>query len=103
MRLYVKRILFGVEAARHVKRQRLIGATTQLSGVLTNRDRVLVHHAVEALVSVAIRREVADRAKIVANGQIAAGLHARVANFLFVDHVGVLSKAKAAVPQRYYV
>ena len=86
VRLHVERVLFGVKTARHVKRQRFVGATAQLGGVLTYRDRMLVHDAVEALIRVGVGGEIADRAQIVANGEIAARLYAGVADFLFVDH-----------------
>ena len=82
--LYVKGILFGVKTASHIEGKRLVGAAAKLRGDLAHGDGVLVHHAVEALVCVTVRGEIADGSKVVANGQVAAGLYARKADLLVV-------------------
>ena len=51
VRLDVQCVAFGVKPARKVKCQRFIGAAAQFGGDLPNRNGVLVHYAVKALVS----------------------------------------------------
>ena len=68
--------LFGaVYAGRQEGRRDLARLGREHLGVLRHGDRVLVDHAVEAFVIALQAREVADRAQVVAEMQIAGGLH----------------------------
>ena len=76
-RLVEHDLLGAVDAGREEGRGDLAGLRGEHLGILRHGDRVLVDHAVEALVVVLQAREVADRAEIVAEMEIAGGLHAR--------------------------
>ena len=76
-RLVEDDLLGAVDAGRQEGRGDLARLRGKLGGLLPDRDRVLVDHAVEALVVVLQAREVADRAEIIAEMEIAGGLHPR--------------------------
>ena len=75
-RLVEDGLLVAVHAGREESRGDLARLRGELRGLLPHGDRVLVDHAVEALVIVLQAREVADRAEIVAEMEIAGRLHA---------------------------
>ena len=87
VRLNVKSIFLGIKTASHIKRKGLRGAAAKLGGHLANGDGVHIHNTVEALVKLAVVREVLDRTQIVSYGEISAGLYARKANFSVVYHI----------------
>ena len=70
-------VLFRLDARREIGRCHLARVVAQLFGVLPNRDGMQIDHAVNALVVVLQIHEIADRTQIVAQMQIAGGLHAR--------------------------
>ena len=74
--LAVDDVLFGVQAAGDVDGCQLQTAAAQSRGVLTDGDGVHVHHAVDALVFVLQKLEVAQGANVVAQRQRAGGLNA---------------------------
>ena len=67
---------FGVDAGGQEGRGDLARLAASSFGILRLGDGVQVDHAVEALVVVLQAREVADRAEIVAEVEIAGRLHA---------------------------
>ena len=75
-RLVEDDLLLAVDAGRQEGRGDLARLGRQLLGVLRLGDGVQVDHAIEAFVVVLQAREVADRAEIVAEMEIAGRLHA---------------------------
>ena len=86
VRLHVKSIFVGIKTASHVECKRLVGAAAQVGRDLTNGDRVLVNNTVKALVLHGVRGKVLDRAKIISNSQISAGLNAGKRDLLIIKH-----------------
>ena len=97
VRLNVKGIFVGVKTAGDIERKRLVGAAAKLGGHLSYGDGVLIHYAVEALIGIRICRKILDRAKIVTNGKISAGLNARIGYFLIVKHDKFLSICRSNI------
>src|SRR5690606_23796855 len=65
-----------VQSRRDIGGGDLIGPALEVLRVLPNRDRVHVDHAIDSFVRILQRNEAADRAKIIAQVQIARGLDA---------------------------
>ena len=86
VRLDVQCVAFGVKPARKVKCQRFIGAAAQFGGDLPNRNGMLVHYAVKALVFFGKSGKIPQCAKIIAERQVSAGLNARKGYRLILEH-----------------
>ena len=89
--LDVEGILLGVQTAGHVEGQGLVGAAAEVGGDLADGDGVLVHHAVEALVLLGVGGEILQGAKVVADGQVSAGLDAGEGNGGVLEHRFILT------------
>ena len=84
--LDVEGVLLGVKTAGHVEGEGLVGAAAKVGGHLTDGDGMLVHHAVEALILLGVGREILDGTKVVADGQVSAGLDAGEGNGGVLEH-----------------
>ena len=89
--LDVEGVLLGVKTAGHVEGQGLVGAAAEVGGHLTDGDGMLVHHAVEALILLGVGREILNGAKVVADGQVSAGLNAGEGNGGVLEHGVILT------------
>ena len=87
MRLEKECVLFGIQTTGNIDRQHLQRPPAQLLRILTDRDRVHVRHEVVTVVVVDTVCPVLDRAQIIAQVQIAAGLDPGQHDFLFFAHV----------------
>ena len=69
-------VLLGIDPAGDEGRGDLADRLGQLDGILPHRDRVQIDDAIDAVVAVLQLDEALDGAEIVAEVQIAGGLHA---------------------------
>jgi len=63
-----------VNTRRDVQRRHFAGFVAQLGGILGHGDGMHVHHAEVALIAVLFLHPLAERPKIVADGQVAGRL-----------------------------
>ena len=76
-------ILFGIQAAGNIGSQLLNGPAAQVSGILTDRDRMLIRHKIITVKIIHPVCPVLDGSQIIAQMQVAAGLYAGQHYFLF--------------------
>ena len=77
LRLVEHNVLFGIDPAGQKGGCDLADALAQLRRILRHRDRVQIHHAINAIMAVLQRHEFGDGAEIIAQMQIPRRLHTR--------------------------
>ena len=87
---------FGVDARRNIGGSDFARIGGQFLRVLPDRDRMKIDHAIDAFMRVLQTDEIADRAQIIAQMQIACRLHARKNAIMGLGHqkrsVGLISE-----------
>ena len=86
MTLHKQRILFGIQPAGHIQRQRLVCPLPQIRRILSYGNSVLVHHAVQTVVFVRKSIEIFDSAKVIPDGQRTGRLYTGKHHFLILEH-----------------
>lgn len=100
MGLIIKTVLFRIDPCRDIKCEQISRPSAQFRRILSDGNRMKVHHRVKTLILIAERHPVFQSSQIISKRQISRSLHSAKQNLISVYHNAFLSSPYAILKQR---